>query len=85
MAKIVKNTIGKTRRSRRKLRKRKNFDIIKNNTENSMKQEVRKNNKNLTIKLSVPLKTRRYNPYDESENDEMDNSEISVKSWILKW
>jgi len=32
-----------------------------------MKQEIRKNNKNLTIKLSVPLKTRRHNPYDESE------------------
>jgi len=38
-----------------------------------MKQEIRKNSKYLTIKLSVPLKTRRYNPYDESENDEMDN------------
>jgi hypothetical protein len=38
-----------------------------------MKQEIQKNNKNLTIKLSIPLKTRRFNPYDESENDEMDN------------
>lgn len=54
-----------------------------------MKQEIRKNNKNLTIKLSVPLKTRRYNPYDESENDEMDNvvgvvagDEIGFAYWL---
>lgn len=38
-----------------------------------MKQEIRKDKKNLIIKLSVPLKTRRYNLYDESENDDMDN------------
>lgn len=38
-----------------------------------MKQEIHKDNKSLIIKLSVPLKTRRHNPYDESEKDEMDN------------
>lgn len=40
---------------------------------NYMKQEIRKNNKNLIIKLSVPLKARRYNPYNKSNGDEMDN------------
>ena len=38
-----------------------------------MKQEISKNNKNLIIKLSILLETRRYNPYDESEGDKMDN------------
>ena len=54
-----------------------------------MKQEVKKNNENLTIKLSVPLKTHRYNPYDDTENDEMDNivgivagDEVGFGHWI---
>lgn len=38
-----------------------------------MKQEIHKDNESLIIKLSVPLKTRRYNPYEEKENDYMDN------------
>ena len=54
-----------------------------------MKQEISKNNKNLIIKLSVLLETRRYNPYDESEGDKMDNvvgvvagDEIGFAYWI---
>ena len=38
-----------------------------------MRQEISKNDKNLIIKLSIPLEARRYNPYDESEGDKMDN------------
>ena len=54
-----------------------------------MKQEISKNNKNLIIKLSIPLEARRYNPYDESEGDKMDNvvgviagDEIGFAYWI---
>ena len=54
-----------------------------------MKQEISRNNKNLIIKLSVPLEKRRYNPYDESEGDKMDNvvgviagDEIGFAYWI---
>ena len=54
-----------------------------------MKQEISKDKKNLIIKLSVPLKTRRFNPHDKSENDEMDNvvgviagEEIGFAYWM---
>lgn len=54
-----------------------------------MKQEISKNNKSLVIKLSIPLEARRYNPYDESENDEMDTivgviagDEIGFAYWL---
>ena len=54
-----------------------------------MKQEISKNDKNLIIKLSIPLEARRYNPYDESEGDKMDNvvgviagDEIGFAYWI---
>jgi len=54
-----------------------------------MKQEISKNDKNLIIKLSVPLEKRRYNPHNESEGDKMDNvvgviagDEIGFAYWI---
>ena len=54
-----------------------------------MKEEIYKNNKNLIIKLSIPLEKRRYNPYDESEGDKMDNvvgvvagDEIGFAHWL---
>lgn len=54
-----------------------------------MKEEIYKNNQNLIIKLSVPLEKRRYNPYDESEGDKMNNvvgvvagDEIGFAYWL---
>ena len=54
-----------------------------------MKQEISKNDKNLIIKLSIPLEARRYNPHDESESDKIDNvvgvvagDEIGFAYWI---
>ncbi len=38
-----------------------------------LKEQIKIKNNNLVITLSVPLKQKDYNPYDDSEGEEMDN------------
>lgn len=54
-----------------------------------MKQEIKKEDGNLVIQLSIPLITKRSNPYDPDDNSLMDNivgvidgPEIGFAYWI---
>ena len=63
--------------------------LIPTAKKNNMKQHFRIEDGNLIIGISVPLKTKRSNPYDEDEGDEMNNivgvvagDELSFCYWI---
>lgn len=59
------------------------------NQTNNMKQEIKKEEGNLIINLSIPITTHRSNPYDPDEHSTMDNilgvidgDEIGFAYWI---